>query len=41
MAKDCRHLDDIRVVNRLPMDKRHNAKIDYPALHAMLEKEIR
>lgn len=25
-------LDDIRVIDAIPMDKRHNAKIDYPAL---------
>ena len=29
-------LHDVIVVERLPMDKRHNAKIDYPALQKML-----
>jgi acyl-CoA synthetase (AMP-forming)/AMP-acid ligase II len=31
-------LDDIRVCRHIPVDKRHNAKIDYPALHALLDK---
>ncbi len=31
------HLDDIRVCPRIPVDKRHNAKIDYPALTRMLD----
>jgi acyl-CoA synthetase (AMP-forming)/AMP-acid ligase II len=30
------NLDEIRPVSRIPVDKRHNAKIDYPALRAML-----
>lgn len=30
-------VDDIRILPRLPVDKRHNAKIDYPALHRLLE----
>jgi acyl-coenzyme A synthetase/AMP-(fatty) acid ligase len=29
-------LDEIRILPRLPVDKRHNAKIDYPALHRLL-----
>jgi acyl-CoA synthetase (AMP-forming)/AMP-acid ligase II len=29
--------DDIRVVDHMPVDARHNAKIDYPALRKMLE----
>jgi olefin beta-lactone synthetase len=29
-------LDDIRVVDRVPVDRRHNAKIDYPALETLL-----
>ena len=29
-------LDDLRILTRLPVDKRHNAKIDYPALRRML-----
>jgi acyl-CoA synthetase (AMP-forming)/AMP-acid ligase II len=29
-------LDEIRVLKRLPVDKRHNAKIDYPALKRLL-----
>lgn len=33
-------LDEIRLVKRLPVDKRHNSKIDYPALLQMLQKEI-
>jgi hypothetical protein len=30
-------LDEVRLVARIPLDKRHNAKVDYPALHAMLK----
>lgn len=29
-------IDEVKIVDRLPVDKRHNAKIDYPALRAML-----
>lgn len=32
------HLENMREVNRLPVDKRHNAKIDYPALRELLQK---
>jgi acyl-CoA synthetase (AMP-forming)/AMP-acid ligase II len=31
-------LDEVRLCERVPVDKRHNAKIDYPALLALLEK---
>jgi acyl-CoA synthetase (AMP-forming)/AMP-acid ligase II len=30
-------IDDVAVVGRLPLDRRHNAKVDYPALHALLD----
>jgi hypothetical protein len=30
-------VDEVRFVAALPVDKRHNAKIDYPALQRMLE----
>jgi hypothetical protein len=30
------HIDEWCTVSRLPLDRRHNAKIDYPALHRML-----
>jgi acyl-CoA synthetase (AMP-forming)/AMP-acid ligase II len=30
------HLDEIRIVNSIPVDKRHNAKVDYPALSKLL-----
>lgn len=30
-------LNDVRVVDAIPVDKRHNAKIDYPKLRKMLE----
>jgi acyl-CoA synthetase (AMP-forming)/AMP-acid ligase II len=30
-------LDEVRTVKRIPVDARHNAKIDYPRLHKMLE----
>ncbi|HEY7850839.1 MAG TPA: AMP-binding protein, partial [Ktedonobacterales bacterium] len=32
------HLDAIRVVPRIPVDRRHNGKIDYPALTKLLER---
>jgi len=31
------HLDAIRYVPRIPVDRRHNAKVDYPALLRLLE----
>lgn len=31
-------LDELRVLKHLPVDKRHNAKVDYPTLHALLER---
>ena len=34
------HLDDIRVWDSIPMDKRHNAKVDYPELKRQIEKEF-
>ena len=30
------HLDEIHVVKKIPVDRRHNAKIDYPSLLKML-----
>ncbi len=30
-------LDEVRVLKRVPVDRRHNAKIDYPALHKLLD----
>jgi olefin beta-lactone synthetase len=30
------HLDEVRVLRAIPMDKRHNAKVDYVALQQML-----
>jgi hypothetical protein len=32
------NVDAVRIVKRLPVDGRHNAKVDYPALHAILER---
>lgn len=32
------HLDDVVIVERVPVDKRHNAKVDYPALDALLRR---
>jgi acyl-CoA synthetase (AMP-forming)/AMP-acid ligase II len=29
-------LADVQIVERIPVDKRHNAKVDYPALRALL-----
>lgn len=31
-------LDEIRIYSRLPVDARHNAKIDYPALRRLLDR---
>lgn len=31
-------LDEIRTCRSIPVDKRHNAKIDYPALYKLLER---
>lgn len=31
-------VEEIRVCKRIPVDKRHNAKIDYPALAALLDR---
>lgn len=31
-------IDDVCVVARIPVDKRHNAKIDYPALRALVDR---
>jgi acyl-CoA synthetase (AMP-forming)/AMP-acid ligase II len=31
-------IDRIEVLKRIPVDRRHNAKIDYPALNALLKK---
>ena len=30
-------LDEIRVIGKIPVDKRHNAKVDYPALKELLK----
>jgi acyl-CoA synthetase (AMP-forming)/AMP-acid ligase II len=30
------HIDEIRFLKRIPVDRRHNAKVDYPALQRML-----
>jgi acyl-CoA synthetase (AMP-forming)/AMP-acid ligase II len=32
-------LDAVRVCRKIPVDKRHNAKIDYPALYEMLDRK--
>lgn len=32
------HIAGIRVLRRIPVDKRHNAKIDYPALMKLLQR---
>lgn len=33
------HVDEVKTIKRLPLDKRHNAKIDYPALRRELGLE--
>ncbi len=30
------HIDAIRFLKQIPVDRRHNAKVDYPALHRLL-----
>jgi olefin beta-lactone synthetase len=32
------HLDEVRLCPCIPVDKRHNAKIDYPSLYRLLEQ---
>jgi acyl-CoA synthetase (AMP-forming)/AMP-acid ligase II len=32
------HVDEVRVCSRIPVDKRHNAKIDYPTLYRLLDQ---
>ena len=32
------HLDEVRLCPSIPVDKRHNAKIDYPSLYRLLEQ---
>lgn len=34
-------LDEVRCIARIPLDKRHNAKVDYPALRSMLQQGSR
>jgi len=31
------YIDEVRALKHIPVDKRHNAKVDYPALHKLLE----
>lgn len=33
-------IDSIQVLRRIPVDKRHNSKIDYPALHSILSRFV-
>ena len=33
-------LDEIVVLSSIPLDRRHNAKVDYPALHDRLERTL-
>ena len=35
------HIERILTVPRIPLDRRHNAKIDYPALHRLLDGRAR
>jgi len=34
-------LDEIRLMKKIPMDKRHNAKVDYPALQLALNRTMK
>ncbi|HEX2099922.1 MAG TPA: AMP-binding protein [Candidatus Synoicihabitans sp.] len=36
-ATEWAHLDEVMFLERIPVDPRHNAKIDYPALRRLLE----
>lgn len=31
-------LDEVRIVSKIPLDRRHNAKVDYPALRRVIER---
>ncbi len=31
-------IDTIKILRRIPVDKRHNSKIDYPALHSIIRR---
>ena len=33
------HIDRIRLCHKIPVDQRHNAKVDYPALYQLLKKD--
>ena len=33
-------LDEVVVLSEIPLDRRHNAKVDYPALHDRLERTL-
>jgi olefin beta-lactone synthetase len=37
-ALDWASLDEVRVCRRIPLDRRHNAKVDYPALRRQLDR---
>jgi len=32
------NVDEFRSCRQIPLDRRHNAKVDYPALYRLLEK---
>ena len=32
------NVDSIRIIKRLPLDQRHNSKVDYPKLHQLLDQ---
>jgi acyl-CoA synthetase (AMP-forming)/AMP-acid ligase II len=34
------HIDEVRLFKHLPVDKRHNAKLDYPALQRLLARTV-
>jgi len=35
------HIDEVLFVSKIPVDSRHNAKIDYPALNGLLQSRTR
>jgi hypothetical protein len=35
------HLAGVQIVDRVPVDTRHNAKVDYPALRELLARPQR
>jgi acyl-CoA synthetase (AMP-forming)/AMP-acid ligase II len=39
LLRDRLHVDELRVCRHIPVDARHNAKIDYPRLYQLLDRQ--